>query len=119
MEDFVPEKEIVSPIDQLLDENNEEPITLYDENDNPHQFDQIAVIPLDGKLYAILVPLFEIEGYRKRDRGSKAQRSKNAGHYRKLCTEVLGSEGRRVLRGGFSHCRHSARRIEQGYGKAG
>ena len=62
MEEFVPEKEIVSPIDQLLDENNEEPITLYDENDNAHQFDQIAVIPLDGKLYAILVPLFEIEG---------------------------------------------------------
>ncbi len=62
MEDFVPENEFVSPIDQLLDENNEEPITLYDENDNPQQFDQIAVIPLDGKLYAILKPLFEIEG---------------------------------------------------------
>ena len=62
MEEFVPENEFVSPIDQLLDENNEEPITLYDENDNPQQFDQIAVIPLDGKLYAILKPLFEIEG---------------------------------------------------------
>lgn len=52
----------VNPIDQLFDEENEEPITLYDDNDKPSQFDQIAMIPIEEKWYAILKPLFEVEG---------------------------------------------------------
>ena len=49
-------------LDILLDEDNEDPITLYDEHDKPVKFDQVAIIPLDEKLYAILKPIDEIEG---------------------------------------------------------
>ena len=49
-------------LDVLLDEDNEDPITLYDEYDKPVKFDQVAIIPLDEKLYAILKPNDEIEG---------------------------------------------------------
>lgn len=56
------EKEVVDIVDILLDEDNEEPITLYDENDKAVKFDQVAVIPLDDKLYAILKPIDEMEG---------------------------------------------------------
>lgn len=49
-------------LDVLLDEDNEDPITLYDENNKAYKFDQVAVIPLDEKLYAILKPIDELEG---------------------------------------------------------
>ena len=49
-------------LDILLDEDNEDPITLYDENDKPIKFDQVAIIPLEEKLYAILKPIDEMEG---------------------------------------------------------
>lgn len=49
-------------LDVLLDEDNEDPITLYDENSKAYKFDQVAVIPLDEKLYAILKPIDGIEG---------------------------------------------------------
>ena len=55
-------KENVSILDILLDEDNEEPITLYDESDKPVKFDQVAIIPLNDKLYAILKPIDEMEG---------------------------------------------------------
>ena len=49
-------------LDILLDEDNEDPITLYDENSKAYKFDQVAVIPLDEKLYAILKPIDALEG---------------------------------------------------------
>ena len=49
-------------LDILLDEENESPITLYDENDKAIQFDQVAIIPLEEKLFAILKPIDEMEG---------------------------------------------------------
>lgn len=49
-------------LDVLLDEDNEDPITLYDENSKAYKFDQVAVIPLDEKLYAILKPIDALEG---------------------------------------------------------
>lgn len=55
------EEEVVDIKDVLLDEDNEDPITLYDEHDHAIKFDQVAVIPLDGKLYAILKPIDEME----------------------------------------------------------
>ena len=48
-------------LDILLDEENEEPITLYNENDKAIQFDQIAIIPMEEKLFAILKPIDEME----------------------------------------------------------
>lgn len=49
-------------IEKLLDENNSDDIVLYDENDNEVKFEQIALIPLDEDLYAILRPINKIEG---------------------------------------------------------
>ena len=46
----------------LLDENNEEPIALTSDIGRTIKYDQIAVIPLEGKLYAILKPLDKIKG---------------------------------------------------------
>ena len=54
--------EEVDAIEQLLDENNQDNVILYDENDNSSEFEQIAIIPLDNSVYAILKPAFEIEG---------------------------------------------------------
>lgn len=49
-------------LDILLDEDNEDPITLYSDKNKKIQFDQVAVIPLDEKLYAILKPIDEVPG---------------------------------------------------------
>lgn len=46
-----------SIIDILLNENNDSPVVLYDEKDKAIKFDQVAVIPLDDNLYAILKPI--------------------------------------------------------------
>lgn len=46
-----------SIIDVLLDEDNDDNIILYDENDQPNEFEQVAVIPFNGKVYAILKPV--------------------------------------------------------------
>ena len=48
-------------VDILLDENNTSPIVLVDQNGKKLTFDQIAVIPLDDKLYCILKPLDKID----------------------------------------------------------
>ena len=49
-------------IEMLLDEECTDDITLYDENNNPVDFEQIAVIPLDERLFAILKPVEPLEG---------------------------------------------------------
>ena len=51
-----------NPIDRLLDVEDNEPITLFDENDNAIAFEQIALIPFEEKLYAILKPIDVMEG---------------------------------------------------------
>ena len=56
------EQEVVNILDVLLDENNDKPITLYDENDKAVKFDQVAIIPMEEQLYAILKPIDEMEG---------------------------------------------------------
>jgi len=49
-------------LDVLLDEDNEDPVTLYDENNKGYKFDQVAIIPLEERLFAILKPIDELEG---------------------------------------------------------
>ena len=56
------EKEERSQIEMLLDENNNENLKLYDENNKETEFEQIAVIPLNEKIYAILKPVTKIVG---------------------------------------------------------
>ena len=50
-------EEFLSPIDMLLDENNTENIKLFNEDNQEVEFEQIALIPVDEKVYAILRPL--------------------------------------------------------------
>ena len=49
-------------IEKLLEEDNTENIVLYDENNRPTEFEQIAVIPLEEKIYVILKPVTPITG---------------------------------------------------------
>ena len=55
-------KEERSQIELLLDENNTENLKLYDENNKETEFEQVAVIPLNEKVYAILKPVTKIVG---------------------------------------------------------
>ena len=50
------DQENLDVLDILLDEENDGPITLYDENDKAIKFDQVAIIPLEEQLFAILKP---------------------------------------------------------------
>ena len=60
------EQKELNPIDQILDENNIENIILYNEKDEPYEFEQIALIPLNREdkqdLYAILLPVTPLAG---------------------------------------------------------
>lgn len=53
-----------NPIEQILDENNTDNIVLFDENQKPIEFEQVALIPLDrtNTLYAILIPVTPMQG---------------------------------------------------------
>ena len=53
-----------NPIEQILDEKNMDNITLYDADNKPIEFEQVAVIPLEktGMLYAIMIPVTPMEG---------------------------------------------------------
>ena len=55
-------EEVKDILDILLDENNDDPITLYDENEKDIKFEQVAIIPDNNKIYAILKPIDELEG---------------------------------------------------------
>ena len=49
-------------LEQLFDEDNTDNVVLYDENDNEVEFEQIAVIPYEERLFCILKPVGEVEG---------------------------------------------------------
>ena len=49
-------------IDILLDENDNDNVILYNENGEEVEFMQIAIIPLDEIVYAILKPVEPMEG---------------------------------------------------------
>ena len=49
-------------IQKLLSQDNTENITLYDENDCPTEFEQVAVIPCDERIFVILKPVTAIKG---------------------------------------------------------
>ncbi|MBR4124417.1 MAG: DUF1292 domain-containing protein [Clostridia bacterium] len=58
-------KEVVNEanaLDALFDANNNANITLYNEKDEPVEFEQIAIIPLNDRVYAILKPTADVEG---------------------------------------------------------
>ena len=53
-----------NPVELILDENNTDNITLYDDENKPIEFEQIALIPLEktNGLYAILIPVTPMQG---------------------------------------------------------
>ena len=55
---------VKNPIEQILDETNTDNIVLYDAENKPIEFEQVAVIPLErtDKLYAILIPVTPMQG---------------------------------------------------------
>ncbi len=55
-------EEMDNPILRLLDPENSDPIVLFDENEKPVSFEQIALIPYQEKLYAILKPIEKMDG---------------------------------------------------------
>ena len=52
----------MSAVDQIFDPENTDNIVIYDENGEPVEFEQIAVIPLDGTVYVILHPVVTLPG---------------------------------------------------------
>lgn len=52
-------------LNQLLDPDNTDPIVMFDENDKPVDFEQVAVIPIEDEVYVIMIPAedAEVEGY--------------------------------------------------------
>ena len=52
---------MLDPVEMLLDPNNHEDIVLYNDKDEPIAFEQIAIIPLRGRIYAILQPVVPLD----------------------------------------------------------
>ena len=52
----------INPIDALFDEDNNDAIILFNEKGEEIAFEQIALIPLSEKTYAILKPVQPIDG---------------------------------------------------------
>ena len=49
-------------MDILLDQENTEPIVSEDDKAKRITFEQVAVVPYDGKIYVVLKPIDKIEG---------------------------------------------------------
>lgn len=56
------EEEIKNPIDSLFDEDDNDPIVMYNEKGEKVEFEQIALIPIEENIYAILKPTEVMEG---------------------------------------------------------
>ena len=52
----------INPIDALYDEDNNDAIILMNEKGEEIPFEQIAVIPMEAKTYAILKPMVQLDG---------------------------------------------------------
>ena len=49
-------------LDILLDEDNVDPIILFDDTGKRVAFEQVAIIPMGIEIYCVLKPLDEMEG---------------------------------------------------------
>lgn len=52
----------LSPIDMLLDEDNDDNIVLFNESNQPVEFEQIALVPIQDCVYALLKPILSMQG---------------------------------------------------------
>ena len=62
MSEELKEEEIKNPIDSLFDEDDNDPIVLFNEKGEKISFEQIAIIPLEENVYAILKPIEKTDG---------------------------------------------------------
>lgn len=80
----------MNPIDKLFDEDNCDNITLINENGEPNEFEQIAIIPKGDTAYAILKPAFEMEGVEEDEGLVFAVKTNEAGEdFLELVTDEL------------------------------
>lgn len=85
----------MSIFDKLFDENNSDRIVLYNNKGEALEFEQVAVIPIEGKIYAILTLITPADGISSDDCyvfeicDDGEQRSFNLVHDDELCDEVL------------------------------
>ncbi len=56
------DKMMKNPIEALFDENNIDPISLFNEKGDEVKFEQVAIIPRGEDVYAILKPVEKTEG---------------------------------------------------------
>ena len=54
--------EEMSMLDKLLSEENSDNIVMFDEEDREIEFEQVALIPLENALFAILKPITPFDG---------------------------------------------------------
>ncbi len=54
--------EFLSPIDMLLDEDNNDNIVLFNEDNQKVEFEQIALVQIENRVYALLKPALKMEG---------------------------------------------------------
>ncbi len=52
-------------LDILLDPENSDPIVLQDDQGKKITFEQVAVVPYDGKIYVVLKPVDKIQGVKE------------------------------------------------------
>ena len=52
----------MTDIEKLFDPENQDPIVMVDEEGNEVEFEQIAILPYEGSIYALLMPLTPLEG---------------------------------------------------------
>ncbi|MDR0831582.1 MAG: DUF1292 domain-containing protein [Bacillales bacterium] len=60
-------KEEINTIEQILDDENNDNIFLYNENGERFELEQLAVIPFNDKLYVILHPVTPLEDLGEND----------------------------------------------------
>jgi len=62
MSEELKDEELKNPIDSLFDEDDNDPIVMYNEKGEKVEFEQIALIPIEEDIYAILKPTEQMEG---------------------------------------------------------
>lgn len=56
------EQKVINPIQSILDPRNNENVILFNENNEAIEFEQVALIPYEKNLYAILKPVELMDG---------------------------------------------------------
>ncbi len=55
-------KKEINVLDAILDPSNTDPITIVDDQNVEYTFDQVAIVPHNNEIYAILAPHEKMEG---------------------------------------------------------